>query len=101
MSIEDEPAATRLPKEEMVTFGRCPKMDNFLLVCCEICGLNVKMQAFAGHMDLRHRKKQVEEGDTLAKTKEVSSYLTIFNESCVLLHLDKIIYDMYSIYGPF
>ena len=61
--------AMKLPKEDMVMFGLCPKQDQFILVTCEICGLNVKMQAFQSHMARRH-------GGEVLRSREVDNVVT-------------------------
>jgi len=47
----------KLPREDMHTFGRCPAWDNFVLVTCDKCDKNVKIEAFESHMTLRHGSK--------------------------------------------
>jgi len=49
--------AMKLPREDMNTFGRCPAWDNFVLVTCDKCDKNVKIEAFESHMTLRHGSK--------------------------------------------
>merc|ERR1719312_1060872 len=41
----------------MTTFGRVPAWDNFVLVTCDKCDKNVKIEAFESHMTLRHGSK--------------------------------------------
>jgi len=47
----------KLPREDMHTFGRCPAWDTFVLVTCEKCDKNVKIEAFESHVTLRHGSK--------------------------------------------
>ena len=47
----------KLPREDMHTLGRCPAWDTFLLVTCEKCDKNVKIEAFESHVTLRHGSK--------------------------------------------
>ena len=47
----------KLPREDMTTFGRCPSWDNFVLVTCDKCDTNVKIEAFESHVTLRHGSK--------------------------------------------
>lgn len=47
----------KLPREDMHTFGRCPAWDTFMLVTCDKCDKNVKIEAFESHVTLRHGSK--------------------------------------------
>merc|ERR1719219_917253 len=47
----------KLPREDMHIFGRCPAWDSFVLVTCDKCDKNVKIEAFESHMTLRHGSK--------------------------------------------
>jgi len=47
----------KLPREDMHTFGRVPAWDTFMLVTCDKCDKNVKIEAFESHVTLRHGSK--------------------------------------------
>ena len=47
----------KLPSEDMTTLGRWPAWDNFMLVTCDKCNKNVKLEAFESHVAMRHGTK--------------------------------------------
>jgi hypothetical protein len=47
----------KLPREDMTTLGRWPARDSFILVTCDKCDRNVKIEAFESHVAMRHGTK--------------------------------------------
>ena len=45
----------KIPREGMAMLGRSPKWDSLTLVSCNLCGKNVKIEAFEFHMTKKHK----------------------------------------------
>ena len=39
----------KLPRREMHLFGQCPVRDDFILVVCDLCSKNIKLESFGEH----------------------------------------------------
>ena len=47
----------KLNRDDMPTYGQCPSWDGLVLVTCEKCARNVKMESLESHVTLRHGSK--------------------------------------------
>jgi hypothetical protein len=47
----------KLNRDDMQTYGQCPSWDGLVLVTCEKCARNVKIESLESHITLRHGSK--------------------------------------------
>ncbi len=52
----------KLPARDKYIFGQCPVQDDLVVVICEVCGRNVKLEAFEQHYRLRHDRSTLSSG---------------------------------------